>query len=54
MPGFARWSADGTGAWGGPAKAEGKALRRVVPRSAHAALDLDAGRPGAVRAVEES
>ncbi|MEU9554539.1 DUF2252 domain-containing protein [Streptomyces fumanus] len=48
VPGFARWPADGS------AKAEGKALRRGVPRSAHAVLDLDAGRPGAVRAVEES
>ncbi|CAM5698888.1 hypothetical protein SFUMM280S_02873 [Streptomyces fumanus] len=48
VPGFARWPTDGS------AKAEGKALRRGVPRSAHAVLDLDAGRPGAVRAVEES
>ncbi|CAM5726601.1 hypothetical protein STENM223S_05022 [Streptomyces tendae] len=35
-------------------KQEGKALRARVPRSAHAALDLDAGRPDAVTAVEES
>ncbi|MFF9625763.1 DUF2252 domain-containing protein [Streptomyces griseosporeus] len=35
-------------------KQEGKALRRRVPRSAHAALDLDASRPDAVSAVEES
>ncbi|MFJ9422657.1 DUF2252 domain-containing protein [Streptomyces sp. NPDC101249] len=35
-------------------KREGKALRAVLPRSAHAALDLDDGRPDAVTAVEES
>ncbi|MFD3513313.1 DUF2252 domain-containing protein [Streptomyces sp. NPDC058657] len=35
-------------------KAEGKALRKQVPRAAHRALTLDAGRPDAVRAVEES
>ena len=35
-------------------KEEGKALRRGVPRSAHAVLDLDGSRPDAVRAVEES
>ncbi|MFK0117414.1 DUF2252 domain-containing protein [Streptomyces sp. NPDC090994] len=66
VPGFARCSGGGSraesgagsgggaGDWGGAAKAEGKALRRIVPRSAHATLDLDAGRPDAVRAVEES
>ncbi|MFC8308070.1 DUF2252 domain-containing protein [Streptomyces olivaceus] len=48
VPGFARWPADGS------PKAEGKALRTRVPRSAHAALDLDAARPDAVAAVEES
>jgi uncharacterized protein (DUF2252 family) len=48
VPGFARWPA------GGSAKAEGKALRGSVPRSAHAVFDPDADRPGAVRAVEES
>ncbi|MEU1051510.1 DUF2252 domain-containing protein [Streptomyces sp. NPDC005876] len=48
VPGFARWPA------GGSAKAEGKALRGSVPRSAHAVLEPDAARPGAVRAVEES
>ncbi|CAL9523129.1 DUF2252 domain-containing protein [Streptomyces sp. enrichment culture] len=48
VPGFARWPAAGS------AKAEGKALRTRVPRSAHAALGLDAGRPDAVAAVEES
>ncbi|MBD0423620.1 DUF2252 domain-containing protein [Streptomyces sp. TRM S81-3] len=48
VPGFARWPADGS------AKAGGKALRTRVPRSAHAALDLDGARPDAVSAVEES
>jgi uncharacterized protein (DUF2252 family) len=46
--GFAEWPASGS------PKEEGKALRRGVPRSAHAALDLDASRPDAVSAVEES
>ncbi len=35
-------------------KEEGKALRRRVPRGAHAELTFDAGRPDAVTAVEES
>ncbi|WP_217244805.1 DUF2252 domain-containing protein [Streptomyces sp. AC602_WCS936] len=48
VPGFARWPG------GGSPKAEGKALRTRVPRSAHAALDLDGSRPDAVSAVEES
>ncbi|MER7717539.1 DUF2252 domain-containing protein [Streptomyces flaveolus] len=48
VPGFARWPA------GGSPKAEGKALRGRVPRSAHAALDPDGARPDAVSAVEES
>ncbi|MFI1563574.1 DUF2252 domain-containing protein [Streptomyces sp. NPDC020490] len=48
VPGFARWPV------GGSPKDEGKELRRRVPRSAHAALDVDASRPGAVAAVEES
>ncbi|MFI2431504.1 DUF2252 domain-containing protein [Streptomyces sp. NPDC018693] len=38
----------------GSPKEEGKALRQRVPRSAHAALHLDAARPDAVAAVEES
>nr|WP_242438786.1 DUF2252 domain-containing protein [Streptomyces sp. CB00455] len=38
----------------GSPKEEGRALRGRVPRSAHAALDPPAGRPDAVRAVEES
>ncbi|MDQ1047055.1 DUF2252 domain-containing protein [Streptomyces sp. V4I2] len=46
--GFADWPAEGT------PKEEGRALRRSVPRSAHAVLDLDEGRPDAVSAVEES
>ncbi|MFJ7340755.1 DUF2252 domain-containing protein [Streptomyces sp. NPDC101110] len=46
--GFAEWPAAGS------PKDEGKALRKRIPRSAHASLDLDASRPGAVSAVEES
>ncbi|MFE9448821.1 DUF2252 domain-containing protein [Streptomyces sp. NPDC006739] len=46
--GFAQWPPQGS------AKDEGKALRASVPRSAHLVLDLDAGRPDAVSAVEES
>lgn len=46
--GFAEWPAEGS------PKDEGKALRTRIPRSAHATLDLDASRPDAVSAVEES
>ncbi|MFF9806760.1 DUF2252 domain-containing protein [Streptomyces coeruleorubidus] len=46
--GFAEWPAEGS------PKDEGKALRKRIPRRAHATLDLDASRPGAVSAVEES
>ncbi|MFJ7292631.1 DUF2252 domain-containing protein [Streptomyces collinus] len=46
--GFAEWPAEGS------PKDEGKALRKRVPRSAHSTLDLDASRPDAVSAVEES
>ncbi len=46
--GFATWPVAGS------PKDEGKALRASVPRSAHAALDLDGARPDAVTAVEES
>ncbi|MET7488237.1 DUF2252 domain-containing protein [Streptomyces sp. NPDC005538] len=46
--GFATWPVEGS------PKEEGKALRESVPRSAHAALDLDGSRPDAVTAVEES
>ncbi|MFH8896805.1 DUF2252 domain-containing protein [Streptomyces coeruleorubidus] len=46
--GFAEWPAEGS------PKDEGKALRKRVPRRAHATLDLDASRPDAVSAVEES
>ncbi|MET9142918.1 DUF2252 domain-containing protein [Streptomyces sp. NPDC004042] len=48
VPGFARWPVAGS------PKAEGKALRGRVPRSAHAGFTPDAGRPDAVGAVEES
>ncbi|MFJ8047920.1 DUF2252 domain-containing protein [Streptomyces luteogriseus] len=46
--GFAEWPAEGS------PKDEGKALRKRIPRSAHATLDLDASRPDALSAVEES
>ncbi|WP_262059278.1 DUF2252 domain-containing protein [Streptomyces sp. STR69] len=46
--GFATWPVEGS------PKEEGKSLRESVPRSAHAALDLDGSRPDAVTAVEES
>jgi len=46
--GFATWPPEGS------PKAEGKALRRSVPRRAHSALDLDGARPHAVAALEES
>ncbi|GAA2262390.1 DUF2252 domain-containing protein [Streptomyces indiaensis] len=46
--GFAEWPAAGS------PKDEGKALRKRIPRGAHASLDLDASRPDAVSAVEES
>ncbi|MFI6404596.1 DUF2252 domain-containing protein [Streptomyces sp. NPDC050548] len=46
--GFATWPVEGS------PKEEGRALRESVPRSAHAALDLDGSRPDAVTAVEES
>ncbi|MFI6933661.1 DUF2252 domain-containing protein [Streptomyces sp. NPDC050287] len=46
--GFARGQAEGT------PKEEGKALRRRVPRTAHATLDPDGDRPDALSAVEES
>jgi uncharacterized protein (DUF2252 family) len=46
--GFAQWPVEGS------PKDEGKALRRLVPRDAHRALDLDGSRPHAVSAVEES
>lgn len=54
VPGFARRaSAAGGGAAQSP-RAAGKALRERVPRTSHSLLDLPAGRPDAVRAVEES
>ncbi|WP_159667829.1 DUF2252 domain-containing protein [Streptomyces mexicanus] len=48
VAGFARWPVQES------PKAEGKALRRRVARSAHAVFEPDAGRPDAVTAVEES
>ncbi|WP_307624169.1 DUF2252 domain-containing protein [Streptomyces sp. V3I7] len=47
--GFAAWPHEG-----GSTKRDGKALRTSVPRSAHSIFDLDASRPDAVSAVEES
>ncbi|MFE0423446.1 DUF2252 domain-containing protein [Streptomyces sp. NPDC058953] len=56
VPGFAPGSGGGGGT--GPVavspKCAGKALRDRVPRSAHASLELPAGRPDAVEAVLES
>ncbi|MGW1953642.1 DUF2252 domain-containing protein [Streptomyces sp. NPDC001920] len=46
--GFAEWPG------GGSLKEEGKALRERIPRAEHAVLALDADRPDAVAAVEES
>ncbi|MEU1315339.1 DUF2252 domain-containing protein [Streptomyces tibetensis] len=46
--GFAEWPAAGS------PKDEGKALRKQIPRSSHASLDLDPSRPDAVSAVDES
>ncbi|EFL33455.1 conserved hypothetical protein [Streptomyces viridochromogenes DSM 40736] len=46
--GFAEWPPEGS------PKDEGKALRKRIPRGAHATLDLHASRPDAVSAVEES
>ncbi|MFF4347222.1 DUF2252 domain-containing protein [Streptomyces sp. NPDC001530] len=46
--GFAAWPVQGS------PKEEGKALRGQVPRGTHAELTVDAGRPDAVTAVEES
>ncbi|MBX9361441.1 DUF2252 domain-containing protein [Streptomyces sp. WAC04114] len=46
--GFAEWPSEGS------PKDEGRALRKRIPRSAHATLDLDASRPDALSAVEES
>ncbi|WP_055563973.1 DUF2252 domain-containing protein [Streptomyces atriruber] len=46
--GFAEWPAQGS------PKAEGKALRRQVPRAAHAEFEVDGGRPDPVAVMEES
>ncbi|MBC9727729.1 DUF2252 domain-containing protein [Streptomyces sp. TRM68367] len=48
VAGFADWPGAGS------PKEEGKALRKRIPRSTHAELDLDGARPDAVSAVEES
>ncbi|MFC9844156.1 DUF2252 domain-containing protein [Streptomyces sp. NPDC060223] len=48
VPGFAAWPVQGS------PKEEGKALRGRVARASHAEFTPDAGRPDAVRAVEES
>ncbi|MFD6554145.1 DUF2252 domain-containing protein [Streptomyces sp. NPDC058398] len=48
VPGFAAWPVKDS------PKDEGKALRGRVPRAAHAELLVDADRPDAVTAVEES
>ncbi|GHB02415.1 DUF2252 domain-containing protein [Streptomyces termitum] len=49
VPGFAQ-----RGTAGPSPKEHGKSLRTAVPRASHADLTLPAGRPDAVRAVEES
>ncbi|MFJ2815081.1 DUF2252 domain-containing protein [Streptomyces sp. NPDC087294] len=48
VPGLAEFPAAGS------PKDEGKALRKALPRSAHASFDVDGSRPDAVTAVEES
>ncbi|MEU3253030.1 DUF2252 domain-containing protein [Streptomyces sp. NPDC006997] len=54
--GFAEWRPRGAAERAGTPspKEAGKALRERLPRSAHATFDLDAARPDAVTAVEES
>ncbi|WP_330174872.1 DUF2252 domain-containing protein [Streptomyces sp. NBC_01498] len=52
VPGFARRVPPGSAR--STRKEAGKALRKQVPRSSHDSLTLSAGRPDAVRAVEES
>ncbi|MFF2007685.1 DUF2252 domain-containing protein [Streptomyces sp. NPDC058195] len=54
VPGFARRAGAEDAGAARPPKDAGKVLRRQVPRASHARLDLPAGRPDAVRAVEES
>jgi uncharacterized protein (DUF2252 family) len=48
VSGFQRWPHDGS------PKAEGKALRRPVPRALHDVLQLTADRPGTVESLEAS
>ncbi|WP_330239625.1 DUF2252 domain-containing protein [Streptomyces sp. NBC_00525] len=54
VPGFVRRTDTAYAQGAGGLKERGKALRARVPRSTHASLTLPAGRPDAVRAVEES
>ncbi|MFF2958295.1 DUF2252 domain-containing protein [Streptomyces sp. NPDC057963] len=57
VPGFARWTRGVAGAGGSAQqspKEAGKALRERVSRASHSSLELPAGRPDAVQAVEES
>ncbi|MER8083758.1 DUF2252 domain-containing protein [Streptomyces sp. NPDC094048] len=54
VPGFARRAAVAGGSASQSPKGAGKALRERVPRASHSSLVLPAGRPDAVRAVEES
>lgn len=54
VPGFAHCAAPAGGSAPQSPKDAGKALRERVPRASHDGLVLPAGRPDAVRAVEES
>ncbi|MFJ1613686.1 DUF2252 domain-containing protein [Streptomyces sp. NPDC088251] len=57
VPGFARRTRRAAGAGGSAPqspKEAGKALRERVSRASHSSLELPAGRPDAVQAVEES
>ncbi|MEV6743000.1 DUF2252 domain-containing protein [Streptomyces sp. NPDC058322] len=54
VPGFARRGAAAGGGAAQSPRATGKGMRERVPRASHAFLNLPAGRPDAVRAVEES
>jgi uncharacterized protein (DUF2252 family) len=54
VPGFAPGTAAGAAGDAQSPKTVGRALRERVPRSSHAAMTPAPGRPGAVRAVEES
>ncbi|SCF63529.1 DUF2252 domain-containing protein [Streptomyces sp. Ncost-T10-10d] len=54
VPGFARRATVAGKSAPQPPRGAGKTLRERVPRASHCALDLPAGRPDAVQAVEES